>query len=387
MDFSLTEEQEAIRQMAAEFADKELAPHARELDAKGEYPWENLRKLARYGYLGMMLPEEFGGSGADVLSHTLCVEEVSRACAATGVIMEIHNSLTCDGIYRFGTDDQKARYLSALARGEKIGAFALTEPGAGSDASGIRTVAVRDGGDFVIDGTKHFITSAGQAHVYLLFAMTDPSKGTRGISAFIVEKGIPGLSFGPPEDKMGIRASHTGELIFSDCRIPAENLVGSEGEGYKIALALLDGGRIGIGAQAVGIARAALDAALRYSQEREQFGQTISSFQAIQWMLADMATEIEAARLLVYRAAYLRGKGVRCTKEVAMAKVFASEVAMRTTIKAVQVHGGYGYIREYNVERYMRDAKITEIYEGTSEIMRLLIASALLKESKGTKER
>lgn len=387
MDFSLTEEQEAIRQMAAEFADKDLAPHARELDAKGEYPWDNLRKLARYGYLGMMLPAEFGGSGADVLSHTLCVEEVSRACAATGVIMEIHNSLTCDGIYRFGTDEQKARYLPALARGEKIGAFALTEPGAGSDPSGIRTVAARDGNDFVINGTKHFITGAGQAHLYLLFAMTDPSKGTKGISAFIVEKGMPGLSFGPPEDKMGIRASHTGELIFSDCRVPAENLVGSEGEGYKIALTLLDGGRIGIGAQAVGIARAAFDAALRYSQERVQFGQAISGFQAIQWMLADMATEIEAARLLVYRAAYLRGKGVRCTKEVAMAKLFASEVAMRTTIKAVQIHGGYGYMREYNVERYMRDAKITEIYEGTSEIMRLLIASALLKESKGSKER
>ncbi|MEW6107424.1 MAG: acyl-CoA dehydrogenase family protein, partial [Bacillota bacterium] len=323
----------------------------------------------------------------DVLSHTLCVEEVSRACAATGVIMEIHNSLTCDGIYRFGTDEQKARYLPALARGEKIGAFALTEPGAGSDSSGIRTVAARDGNDFVINGTKHFITGAGQAHVYLLFAMTDPSKGTKGISAFIVEKGMPGLSFGPPEDKMGIRASHTGELIFSDCRVPAENLVGSEGEGYKIALTLLDGGRIGIGAQAVGIARAAFDAALRYSQERVQFGQAISGFQAIQWMLADMATEIEAARLLVYRAAYLRGKGVRCTKEVAMAKLFASEVAMRTTIKAVQIHGGYGYMREYNVERYMRDAKITEIYEGTSEIMRLLIASALLRESKGSKER
>lgn len=382
MDFGLTEEQQAIRQMAAEFADKELAPHARELDAKGEYPWDNLRKLARYGYLGMMLPAEFGGSGADVLSHTLCVEEVSRACAATGVIMEIHNSLTCDGIYRFGTDEQKARYLPALARGEKIGAFALTEPGAGSDPSGIRTVAARDGNDFVINGTKHFITGAGQAHVYLLFAMTDPSKGTKGISAFIVEKGMPGLSFGPPEDKMGIRASHTGELIFSDCRVPAENLVGSEGEGYKIALTLLDGGRIGIGAQAVGIARAAFDAALRYSQERVQFGQAISGFQAIQWMLADMATEIEAARLLVYRAAYLRSKGVRCTKEVAMAKLFASEVAMKTTIKAVQIHGGYGYMREYNVERYMRDAKITEIYEGTSEIMRLLIASALLKESK-----
>lgn len=387
MDFSLTEEQEAIRQMAAEFADKELAPHARELDAKGEYPWDNLRKLARYGYLGMMLPAEFGGSGADALSHTLCVEEVSRACAATGVIMEIHNSLTCDGIYRFGTDEQKARYLPALARGEKIGAFALTEPEAGSDPSGIRTVAARDGNDFVINGTKHFITGAGQAHVYLLFAMTDPSKGTKGISAFIVEKGMPGLSFGPPEDKMGIRASHTGELIFSDCRIPAENLVGSEGEGYKIALTLLDGGRIGIGAQAVGIARAAFDAALRYSQERVQFGQAISGFQAIQWMLADMATEIEAARLLVYRAAYLRDKGVRCTKEVAMAKLFASEVAMRTTVKAVQIHGGYGYMREYNVERYMRDAKITEIYEGTSEIMRLLIASAVLKESKGSKER
>lgn len=387
MDFSLTEEQEAIRQMAAEFADKELAPHARELDAKGEYPWDNLRKLARYGYLGMMLPAEFGGSGADALSHTLCVEEVSRACAATGVIMEIHNSLTCDGIYRFGTDEQKARYLPALARGEKIGAFALTEPEAGSDPSGIRTVAARDGNDFVINGTKHFITGAGQAHVYLLFAMTDPSKGTKGISAFIVEKGMPGLSFGPPEDKMGIRASHTGELIFSDCRIPAENLVGSEGEGYKIALTLLDGGRIGIGAQAVGIARAAFDAALRYSQERVQFGQAISGFQAIQWMLADMATEIEAARLLVYRAAYLRDKGVRCTKEVAIAKLFASEVAMRTTVKAVQIHGGYGYMREYNVERYMRDAKITEIYEGTSEIMRLLIASAILKESKGSKER
>ncbi|MFZ5924560.1 MAG: acyl-CoA dehydrogenase [Bacillota bacterium] len=381
MDFSLTEEQEAMRKMAAEFADREISPHARENDATGEYPWENLRKLAKCGYLGMMLPEEFGGSGVDVLSHTLCVEEISRACAATGVIMEIHNSLTCDGIYRFGTDEQKARYLPALARGEWMGAFALTEPGAGSDASGIRTVAVRDGDSYVINGTKHFVTGSGEAHVYLLFAMTDPSRGTKGISAFIVEKGVPGLTFGPPEEKMGIRASHAGELIFTDCVVPAENLVGTEGEGYKIALTLLDGGRIGIGAQAVGIARAALDAALKYSKERVQFGQAISNFQAIQWMLADMATEIEAARLLVYRAAHLRGKGVRCTKEVAMAKLFASEVAMRTTIKAVQIHGGYGYTKEYNVERYMRDAKITEIYEGTSEIMRLLIASALLKEN------
>ncbi|MEW5865315.1 MAG: acyl-CoA dehydrogenase [Bacillota bacterium] len=381
MDFSLTEEQEAMRKMAAEFADREISPHARENDATGEYPWENLRKLAKCGYLGMMLPEESGGSGVDVLSHTLCVEEISRACAATGVIMEIHNSLTCDGIYRFGTDEQKARYLPALARGEWMGAFALTEPGAGSDASGIRTVAVRDGDSYVINGTKHFVTGSGEAHVYLLFAMTDPSRGTKGISAFIVEKGVPGLTFGPPEEKMGIRASHAGELIFTDCVVPAENLVGTEGEGYKIALTLLDGGRIGIGAQAVGIARAALDAALKYSKERVQFGQAISNFQAIQWMLADMATEIEAARLLVYRAAHLRGKGVRCTKEVAMAKLFASEVAMRTTIKAVQIHGGYGYTKEYNVERYMRDAKITEIYEGTSEIMRLLIASALLKEN------
>ncbi len=382
MDFCLTEEQEAIRRMAADFADREIAPRAREYDTRGEYPWDNLRKLARYGYLGMLLPEEFGGSGADVLSHTLCVEEISRACAATGVIMEIHNSLVCDGILRFGTDEQKARYLPSLARGERIGAFALTEPGAGSDASAMRTAAVRDGDVYVINGTKHFITGAGEAHVYLLFAMTDPTKGTRGISAFIVEKGAPGLAFGPPEDKMGIRASHTGELVFTDCRVPSEGLLGAEGEGYKIALVLLDGGRIGIGAQAVGIARAAFDAALKYSKERIQFGQTISSFQAIQWMLADMATDIEAARLLVYRAACLRGADVRCTKEAAMAKLFASEAAMRSTIKAVQIHGGYGYVREYNVERYMRDAKITEIYEGTSEIMRLLVASALLKEKR-----
>ena len=379
MDLRLTEEQEMIRKMARNFAQKEVAPLAAELDEKGIVPLENIRKMGELGFLGLTAPEEYGGCGADTVSYVLALEEISKACASTAVVMAVQNSLINYTLEKFGTEEQKRRYLVPLAKGEKIGAFALTEPEAGSDAAAQRTSAVRDGNHYVINGTKHFITNGGFADVVILFAMTDKSKGHRGISAFLVEKGTPGFLVGKEENKMGIRGTNTSELIFQDCRVPVENRLGDEGMGFKIAMVALDAGRIGIGAQAVGIAQAAYEAALKYAKERQQFGQPIAHFQAIQWMLADMATRIEAARLLTLKAALKKDAGERFTKEAAMAKLFASETASWVTDLAIQIHGGYGYMKEYPVERYYRDARITRIYEGTSEIQRLVIASRILK--------
>lgn len=380
MDFQLSQEQQLIRRNVRELAEREFAPRAGEHDRTGEFPQRNVGLLAEYGYLGMMCPPEYGGGGADVLTHSICMEEVARACAATAVIMEVHNTLHCDPLMAFGTTEQKQRFLPDLAIGKKLGAFALTEPESGSDAGAMRTTAVRRGDEYILNGSKAFITNGGVADLYLVFATVDRSLGTKGIAAFLVPKDALGISFGRPEDKLGIRASHTTTIILDNCSVPAEDRLGDEGQGFKIAMATLDGGRIGIGAQAVGIAQAALDACVTYAQERQQFGEPIGSFQAIQWKIADMATEIEAARWLVYRAAWLKEQPGRWTQEIAKAKLFASEAAMRATVNAVQVFGGYGYIREYNVERYMRDAKITEIYEGTSEIQRLIIASNLLRD-------
>ena len=379
MDFRLNEEQEMIQKMARDFAQKEIAPLAAEMDEKGETPPELIRKMAELGFLGLTVPEEYDGGGADTVSYVLALEEISKACAATATIMAVNCSLVCELLAKFGSEEQKARFLPPLAWGEKLGAFALTEPEAGSDAAAIRTTAVRQGDEYLINGTKHFITNGGIADVVILFAKTDPARGARGISTLIVEKGTPGFSVGKEENKMGIRATNTCELVFEDCRVPAANLIGKEGRGFKIAMIALDGGRISIGAQATGIAQAAYEAALEYAKTRQQFGQPISQFQAIQWMLADMATRIEAARLLTLHAAVKKDAGERITKEAAMCKLFASETAVWVTNRAVQIHGGYGYMKEFPVERCYRDAKITEIYEGTNEIQRLVIANQILR--------
>ncbi|ADU51368.1 butyryl-CoA dehydrogenase [Thermaerobacter marianensis DSM 12885] len=383
--FLLDPPYEEIRAAVREFAQRELAPRAAAYDESGEFPWENVRKLAEHGYLGMMIPEAYGGGGMDTLAHAICLEEVARACAATAVVMDVHNSLVGELINRWASEDMKARWLPVLARGDRLGAFCLTEPDAGSDAAALKTTAVRDGDHYVLNGRKTFISNGGVAEIYVVFAVTDPAAGSRGISAFLVEKGTPGLSFGKPFKKMGIRASSTTDVILEQVRVPASHLIGREGQGYKIALATLDNGRVGIGAQAVGIAQAALDRAVAYASQRRQFGRPIGSFQGIQFKLADMATQIEAARLLVYRAAVLYDESVRtgrrASKEIAMAKLFASEVAMQVTTEAVQIHGGYGYLQDFEVERLMRDAKITQIYEGTSEVQRMVIARALLAEA------
>ncbi len=379
MNFELSEEQQAIRKAIRELVAKEVAPQARERDHSGEFPSQVINVLGTQGYMGMMLPEEYGGIEADHISHTVCVEELSRGCSSTGVIFEVHNSLVAETILHHGSEEIKERYLPKMT-GEWLGAFALTEPGAGSDAAGVTSTAVLDGDDYILNGRKCFITNAGEAQLYLVIASTDLSQKSRGLSAFLVEATYPGFSIGVLEDKMGIRASATADLILEDCRVPKGNLLGKEGDGFKIALGALDAGRIGIAAQAVGIAQAAMEKAGAYALQRQQFGKPIAEQQAIQWMLSDMATDIEAARLLTYRAAYLRGSGKRCSQEVAMAKLFASTMAMKHTVSAVQILGGYGYMKEYDVERYMRDAKITEIYEGTSEVMRLVIAGSLLKQ-------
>jgi alkylation response protein AidB-like acyl-CoA dehydrogenase len=379
MDLKLTEEQEMIRDMARKFAELEVAPLAAELDEKGEPPLDNLKKMGELGFLGLIVPEEYGGPGADTVSYMLVLEEISKACASTAVPMAVNCSLVCEPILKFGSEEQKRRFLPALAQGQMLGAFALTEPGAGSDAAAQTTTAIRDGDQYVINGTKCFISNGGLADLIVLFAMTDKPRGARGISALLVEKGTPGFSTGKEENKMGIRASNTCELIFEDCRVPAANLLGREGRGFKIAMIALDGGRVGIGAQATGIAQAAYEASLEYAKTRQQFGQPISQFQAIQWMLADMATRIEASRLLTLSAAMKKDAGERFTKEAAMCKLFASETAVWVTNRAVQIHGGYGYMKEYPIERYYRDAKITEIYEGTNEIQRLVIANQILR--------
>ena len=379
MDFALSKKHEMFRTLFQDFAMQEVAPLAAEIDETGEFPWVTVKKMAALGFLGLPFPSEFGGAGADTLAYTMAVEEISRACAATGVILSAHVSLGAHPLYQFGTPEQKARFLVPQAKGEKLGAFALTEPNAGTDAAGQQTTALLEGTDYVLNGSKIFITNGEVADIYIVFAMTDRSKGLKGISAFVVEKGTPGLTFGPQENKLGIRASSTTELIFEDCRIPATNLLGKEGDGFKIAMQTLDGGRIGIAAQALGIAQSALDESLRYAKERQQFAKPIGTFQAIQWMIADMGTEIEAARLLVYRAAWLKDMRKPFSKEAAMAKLYASETAMKHTVKAIQIHGGYGYMKDYKVERLMRDAKITEIYEGTSEVQRMVISASLLK--------
>jgi butyryl-CoA dehydrogenase len=378
MKLELNEQQKMIRNMVKEFAEKEVAPIAAELDKTGEYPTKTLEKMAKLGLLGITIPLEYGGAGLDTISYTTVIEEISRKCASTGVITSVHNSLTAGPIIKYGTEEQKKKYLPILAKGEKIGAFAGTEPNAGSDLGAMKTPAVLKGHHYVINGDKTFITSGPKAGIIIVFAVTDKNAGTKGISAFIVENTFKGYKVGSIFDKLGINASQTSELLFENMEVPKENLLGKEGDGFKIALSTLDSGRIGIAAQAVGIAQAALDESIMYSKQREQFGKPIAKNQAIQWMIADMATRIDAARFLVYHAAYVKDKGERYSKEAAMAKLFASETAMDVVIKAVQIHGGYGYTKEYTVERLFRDAKITEIYEGTSEVQRMVISGSLL---------
>ena len=379
MKLELTDQQKMIQKMVREFADKEVAPIASELDEKGEYPTKTLEKMAKLGLLGIIIPNKYGGAGLDTISYSIVVEEISRKCASTGVITSVHNSLTAWPIMKYGNEDQKKKYLPILAKGEKIGAFAATEPNAGSDLGALRTTAELKEDKYIINGDKTFITSGPEAGIIIVFAVTDKKLGTKGISAFIIESDMKGYKVGSIFEKLGINASKTSELIFETMEVPKENLLGKEGEGFKIALATLDGGRIGIASQAVGIAQAALDESIEYSKQRQQFGRPISKFQAIQWMIADMATKIEASRYLVYNAAYKKDIGERISKEAAMAKLFASDTAMDAVIKAVQIHGGYGYTKEYTVERLFRDAKITEIYEGTSEVQKMVIAGSLLK--------
>jgi butyryl-CoA dehydrogenase len=375
----LTPEQEMVRKTVRKFALEVVEPRAKEIDETCEFPWDTVKKMAEMGLMGICFPAEYGGAGLDTVSYTIAVEELSRVCGSTGITLAAHISLGCYPIYAFGTEEQKKKYLVPLARGERIGAFGLTEPNAGSDAAGTETTAVRNGDSYVLNGTKIFITSAGVAEICVATALTEKGKGTRGISAFIVEKGTPGFSVGTKENKLGLRGSDTCEIVFEDCRIPRENLLGKEGQGFSIFMNALDGGRISIGGLALGIAQGALDASVKYSKERKQFGKPICEFQAIQWMLADMATEIAAARHLVYYASRQKDRGAKITTQSAMCKLFAAETAMRATTKAIQIHGGYGYMKDYPVERYFRDAKLTEIGEGTSEIQRLIIARELLR--------
>ncbi|HTR81958.1 MAG TPA: acyl-CoA dehydrogenase [Bacteroidota bacterium] len=379
MNFDLSETQKMIRETARQFAIDELAATADVRDEKEEFPYDAVKKLGELGFMGMMVPEQYGGAGLDTVSYSLAVEEISRVDASCGVIMSVNNSLVCYGINEFGTEEQKQKYLTPLASGKKLGAFALSEPEAGSDASNQRTRAVRDGDCYVLNGIKNWITNGLNADFVLVMATTDVSKGAHGISTFIVEKGLKGFETGKKERKLGIRSSDTVSLTFQDVRVPVANRVGDEGFGFKFAMRTLDGGRIGIASQAVGIAQASLDAAVKYSKERKAFDQPISQLQAIQFKIADMATDVDAARLLTLQAAATKDAGARFTKEAAMAKLFASKIAVRCALEAIQIHGGYGYIREFNVERYLRDAKITEIYEGTSEIQRIVIARSLLQ--------
>ena len=379
MNFTLTKEQELVRQMVRDFAVNEVKPIAAEIDVTERFPMENVKKMGELGMMGIPFPTEFGGAGGDVLSYILAVEELSKVCATTGVILSAHTSLCASLINENGTPEQKEKYLRDLCTGNKIGAFGLTEPGAGTDAAGQQTTAVLDGDNYILNGSKIFITNGGVADTFIVFAMTDKSKGTKGISAFIVEKGFPGFSIGKKEDKLGIRASSTTELIFENCVVPKENLIGREGKGFGIAMKTLDGGRIGIAAQALGIAEGALDEAIKYMKERKQFGKPIAAFQGLQWMVAEMSTKIEAARFLVYKAAWLKENKQPYSVDAARAKLYAAEVAMDVTTKAVQLFGGYGYTKEYPVERMMRDAKITEIYEGTSEVQKMVISGSLLK--------
>ncbi len=378
MEIQLTEEQTLLRDNVRRFADEVARPRAKEIDRTGEFPRQFFAQAGELGLAGVAVPEAHGGAGMDTVSYCLVIEEISRACANSGVILSVNNSLVCDPLLKFGNDEQKRDFLTPLAAGRKLGCFALTEPGAGSDAASLRTAARRDGDDYVLDGSKVFITNGTHADLALVFATVDPAKKHKGITAFIVPTDAPGFRRGAHETKLGVNASGTTELVLEQVRVPAAQRLGEEGEGFKIAMATLDGGRIGIAAQAVGIAQAALADALAYSQQREQFGKHLSDFQAIQFYLADMATEIDAARLLAWKAAWTKDQGRRYTLEAAQAKLFSSEMAQRVTNKALQIHGGYGYSREYNVERYFRDARITEIYEGTSEVQKMVIADWVL---------
>ena len=377
MDFTLSKEHEMLRKMYREFAQNEVKPLAQEIDEEERFPSETIPKLAKLGLLGIPFPKKYGGAGGDNLAYAMAVEEIAKTCGTTSVIICAHTSLCCYPIYAYGTEEQKMKYLPDLLSGRKLGAFGLTEPNAGSDASGQQTVAVLEGDHYVLNGTKCFITNATEADTFVVFAMTDKSRGTKGISAFIVESGFPGFSVGKHEEKLGLHGSPTAEIVFQDCIVPKENLLGVEGKGFSIAMATLDGGRIGIAAQSLGIAEGALAEAINYTKGRVQFGKPISKFQNTQFTLADMELGCEAGRLLTYQAAIAKGEGKRYTKLAAMAKLFTSEHAMKTTTKVVQLVGGYGYTKDYPVERMMRDAKITEIYEGTSEVQRMVISSHL----------
>ena len=378
MAYQLNEEQQMIQAMVREFAREVLLPNAAERDISKEFPSENLKKMGELGLLGMNVPPEYNGAGVDSVSYSLALQEIAYACASTAVVMSVHNSVACGPIYLFGSDYLKETYLKPLAAGEKIGSFGVTEPSAGSDPASQKSKAVKDGDSYIINGTKLFITTGKNSDITVVTAYTDKEKRHRGISAFIVEKGMPGFSVGKEEEKMGLRASDTVELIFEDCRVPKENLLGNEGDGFVIAMASLDGGRIGIASQSVGLAQACLDAAVNYAKERVQFNKTISQFQGIRWMIADMATQIEAARLMTFNAAAMRDRGENFTAAASMAKVFASEMANKVAYQAIQIHGGYGYIKEYPVERYYRDARVLTLYEGTSEVQRIVIANHVI---------
>jgi butyryl-CoA dehydrogenase len=378
MLIELSEEHRLLRETVRQFAEAEVKPRAREIDASGEFPRDFFAKAGELGLAGVAVPEQWGGAGMDPVAYCLVIEEVSRCCATSGVILSVNNSLVCDPLLSFGNDEQKEEFLKPLAAGEKLGCFALTEPGAGSDAAALRTTARRDGDDYVLDGNKVFITNGTHADIALVFATVDPSRKHKGITAFVVPTDTPGYSHGHHEWKLGVNASGTTELAFEGMRIPARYRLGEEGDGFKIAMATLDGGRIGIAAQAVGIAQAAFEEALRYASEREQFGKPIAALQAIQFYLADMSTQLDAGRLLTWKAAWTKASKKRYSLEAAQAKLYTAEMAQRVTNKALQIHGGYGYTREYNVERYFRDARITEIYEGTSEIQKLVIAANVL---------
>ncbi|EJP6473698.1 acyl-CoA dehydrogenase [Clostridium sporogenes] len=378
MEFGLSQEQKLVKQMLMEFVENEVEPIAADIDKTERYPIETVEKMAKYGMMGMPYPKEYGGAGTDYLSYIMAVEELAKECATTSVILSSHVSLCCWPIFRFGTEDQKKKYLPDLLEGKKIGAFALTEPNAGTDASAQQSFAFLEGDHYILNGSKIFITNGGVADTFVIFAITDRSKGVKGISAFILEKGMPGFSIGKTEEKMGIRASSTTELIFEDIKVPKENLLGREGKGFGIAMQTLDGGRIGIAAQALGIAEGALDHAVAYMKERKQFGKSLNKFQGLQWYIADMKVRVDAAKQLVYKAAWKKSVGENYTMDAAEAKLYAAETAMYVTNKSLQILGGYGYTKDYPLERMLRDARITEIYEGTSEVQKMVIANSLL---------
>jgi len=382
MPYFLTDEQLMIQDMVREFSRKVVAPTAMKRDETREFPAENFEKMAELGLMGMMVLPEYGGAGTDTVSYVLALSEIAYSCASTAVVMSVHNSIVCESICRYGTEDQKKRYLPALVSGKSIGAFALTEPQAGSDPVSQKTSAVKDGDYYVLNGTKRFITTGKNAGLTIATANTEPAKKHKGISAFLLTKGTPGFIVGKTEDKMGLRASDTTDLIFDNCRVHKKDLLGNEGDGFKIAMTALDGGRIGIGAQSVGVAQAALDAAVKYATEREQFGQAISKFQGLRWMIAEMATELEAARQLTLSAAATKDRGEKYTLEASMAKLYASEMVNRITAKALQIHGGYGYIKEYPVERFYRDARVFTIYEGTTEIQKVVISNHIFSDKR-----